>query len=117
MNLVTAYAADAVVIAGRRITAPCIVAPGTLLTEWIADLSSLGPEALAPVLPLAPRILLLGSERGAAAVDPALRRWAAARQIALEPMDLGAACRTYNVLAQEDRAAAALLFPQVPPGS
>jgi uncharacterized protein len=26
-------------------------------------------------------------------------------------MDLGAACRTYNVLAQEDRSVAALLFP------
>jgi len=27
-------------------------------------------------------------------------------------MDLGAACRTYNVLAQEDRAVVALLFPE-----
>ena len=29
----------------------------------------------------------------------------------VEVMDTSAACRTYNVLAQEDRAVAALLFP------
>ncbi len=40
-----------------------------------------------------------------------LGRQLAAREISLEVMDLGAACRTYNVLAQEDRAVAALLFP------
>jgi uncharacterized protein len=41
----------------------------------------------------------------------ALRAPLAARDVALEVMDLGAACRTYNVLAQEDRPVAALLFP------
>jgi uncharacterized protein len=53
--------------------------------------------------------------RAADAVRDALRhvgRQLAAKQISLEAMDLGAACRTYNVLAQEDRAVAALLFPE-----
>jgi uncharacterized protein len=45
------------------------------------------------------------------AVARALRPALAARQLALEAMELGAACRTYNVLAQEDRSVAALLFP------
>jgi len=34
----------------------------------------------------------------------------AARRVGLEVMDLGAACRTFNVLIQEERRAAAALF-------
>ncbi len=34
-----------------------------------------------------------------------------ARKVGLEVMDLGAACRTYNILVQEDRRVAAVLFP------
>jgi uncharacterized protein len=67
--------------------------------------------ALAPVWELLPRIVLLGSTARPAAQLRALRGLFADRQIALEAMDLGAACRTYNVLAQEDRAVVALLFP------
>jgi uncharacterized protein len=33
--------------------------------------------------------------------------------IAAEPMDTGAACRTYNVLAAEDRRVAAALLPPI----
>jgi len=35
------------------------------------------------------------------------------RGIALEAMDTGAACRTYNVLLAEDRCVAAALLPPV----
>jgi uncharacterized protein len=115
LNLVSRYGEGRVVIEGREITAPCVVAPGVLHTDWIASLPGLNLESLAVVWPLQPRILLLGSEmRAADAVRDALRhvgRQLAAKQISLEAMDLGAACRTYNVLAQEDRAVAALLFP------
>jgi uncharacterized protein len=41
----------------------------------------------------------------------ALRRMLEARGVALEVMNLGAACRTYNVLAQERREVVAGLFP------
>ncbi|RYG98549.1 MAG: hypothetical protein EON57_12485, partial [Alphaproteobacteria bacterium] len=41
----------------------------------------------------------------------AVRRLFEARGIALEAMDLGAACRTYNVLAQEDRQVVGLFLP------
>jgi uncharacterized protein len=42
-----------------------------------------------------------------------LRAWFKARGVALEPMDTGAACRTYNVLLAEDRRVAAALLPPV----
>jgi len=55
--------------------------------------------------------VLLGAAMRQHARIRELRALLASRQIALEVMDLGAACRTYNVLAQEDRPVAALLFP------
>jgi uncharacterized protein len=57
------------------------------------------------------QILLLGLGRSASAVPAALRTALRAAGIALEAMDTGAACRTYNVLVAEDRRVAAALIP------
>jgi uncharacterized protein len=112
MNLISRYGAGEILINGESVAAPCIVAPGFLHTSWIADLSALTLESMEPVWTLEPRILLLGAAREPpAAAARSLRQALAARQVALEAMQLGAACRTYNVLAQEDRSVAALLFP------
>ncbi len=69
-------------------------------------------EALLPVIEDgAVELLLLGLGRRMVPVPAELR--AALRQsgIAVEPMDTGAACRTYNVLLAEDRRVAAALLP------
>lgn len=110
MNLVSRYGGGRIEINGRTLSAPCIIAPGFLHSEWITGPDSLAEETLALLWPLAPRVVLLGAAAAGTAAR-ALRPVLAARHIALETMDLGAACRTYNVLAQEDRAVAALLFP------
>lgn len=111
MNLVGRYGPDGIEVNGRKLTGPVIIAPGFLHSPWIADAADLDTAALAPVWPLEPRILLLGGKGFSPAQLQTLRKLVAAREVALEAMDLGAACRTYNVLAQEDRAVAALLFP------
>jgi uncharacterized protein len=111
INLVGRYAAGGVEVNGRLLTRPVILAPGFLHEDWIDDAAGLTPESLAPVLAQEPRILLLGGAGFAADQLKPLRRMLAAREVALEVMDLGAACRTYNVLAQEERPVAALLFP------
>lgn len=54
--------------------------------------------------------LLLGTGARLAFPQPGLRAALAARGIALEPMDTGAACRTYNILLGEKRAVAAALI-------
>lgn len=98
-------------VAGRLHTRPLIIAPALLHTDWIDDAGALSAESLAPLWPLEPRIVLAGGAGLAQSGLRQLRQWLAARQVALETMDLGAACRTYNVLAQEERPVAALLFP------
>src|SRR5579863_6896354 len=58
-------------------------------------------------------ILLLGLGRRFRAPPPRLRSELRAVGGALEAMDTGAACRTYNVLLAEDRPVAAALLPPV----
>jgi uncharacterized protein len=110
MNLISRYGNGEIVINAQLLLAPLIVAPGFIHASWVGSLEELTLQSLQPVWPLQPRILLLGSDLPAAAAR-ALRPQLAQRQVALEAMDLGAACRTYNVLAQEDRPVVALLFP------
>ena len=58
-------------------------------------------------------LLLLGLGRRMVPVAAALRASLKAKGIAVEAMDTGAACRTYNVLLAEDRRVAAALLPPV----
>jgi uncharacterized protein len=111
INIVRAYQRDEIVIGSRRLRRACIVSASQLITDWtVESIAGLTLEQLAPVLALAPRIVLLGAV-GGTRLPGALRRELEARGIAIEAMELGAACRTYNVLAQERREVVAGLLP------
>jgi uncharacterized protein len=109
---VRSYARGEINIAGQTIRAPCIVSSARLITDWaVQSAASLDLAALEPILALRPNVVLIGIDTVAPAFNGALRRALEARGIALEIMSLGAACRTYNVLAQERREVVAGLFP------
>ncbi len=88
-----------------------IVAPDQLINPWhplsVAELTA---EDFAPIIALQPEIVLLGT--GVRLSFPAQNIFAAlyAKQIGVEVMDTGAACRTYNVLMSEGRRAVAALL-------
>jgi uncharacterized protein len=112
INLIRAYGPGEVHIAEHVQHAPCIVTADRLILDWAARaVATLTAEDLAPVFELQPDVVLMGT--GPKQTFPAheIRQAFAARQVGLEVMDLGAACRTYNILAQEERRVAALLFP------
>jgi len=89
----------------------CIVTADTLITDWQPRApDELGVAELAPLLALAPQIVLLGAPVGSGPAPPGVRAALAAQGIGLEVMDLGAACRTFNILVQEERRVAAALF-------
>jgi uncharacterized protein len=109
------YGAGEIEVAGRVLRAPCILSPAQLIAAWeVGSAANLDEASLAPLLALRPAVLLIGSDALVAAGKHAggtLRRSVESRGVALEMMGLGAACRTYNVLAQERRAVVAGLFP------
>lgn len=91
---------------------PCILSPRQLLTGWaVTDIASLTRAQLQPLLDLKPRILLIGTAGPVTRPGAALRGEIESLGVALECMDLGAACRTYNLLSQEGREVVAGLIP------
>ncbi|MDE2219019.1 MAG: Mth938-like domain-containing protein [Gammaproteobacteria bacterium] len=108
------YGPGEIEVAGQVLRAPCILSPARLIADWTASSAAeLDEAALAPLLALRPTVLLIGSDAAVegGALSGALRRSIEARGASLELMSLGAACRTYNVLAQERREVVAGLFP------
>jgi uncharacterized protein len=91
---------------------PVLVFPDRTMPWEAASPSTITWESLSPVVEHGSvRVLLLGLGRSMAAVSGTLRAALRGAGIALEPMDTGAACRTYNVLVGEGRDVAAALIP------
>lgn len=112
-NLVTYIGPDGIRIGQQRITRSFILSATEVISDWpVYTAEALDREALAPALALGPEILILGT--GERAWFPAAVLYAelASHGIGLEVMDTAAACRTYNVLVNEDRpVVAALILP------
>ena len=92
--------------------APLIVGAEALVTDWAAGgATSLDAAMLEPVLSLAPEVVIVGMPAPVKWPSADVRALLGARRIGLEVMEFGAACRTYNVLAQEDRRVILALLP------
>ena len=112
INLVRRYEPGVIVIGEQRITRPCIVTPQQLLLDWSASsIGELSESDLKPLLAQRTDIVLLGEGETQQLPGSSLRTLFRAQGIALECMSLGAACRTYNILASEARSVLAGLFP------
>jgi len=78
----------------------------------VTAMDELSAAALKPVVEASPRLelLLIGCGRRGAMVPHDIRQAMRAAGISIEPMDTGAACRTYNVLMNDGRLVAAALI-------
>jgi len=112
VNLIRGYAPGEVRIGETVLSAPCIISATRLISVWRpSDLDSVTVQDLAAVFALTPDVVLWGSGMKQIFPPAPIRHAFTAQRIGLEVMDLGAACRTYNILVQEDRRVAAVLFP------
>ena len=111
-NLIRRYGADFILVGEQEWRASCLVS-ASAVTPWAPrSIEELTPESLAAIFALTPEVVVLST--GAVQKFPraALRAEFASRRIGLEVMEVGAACRTYNVLVSEERrAVAAVLLP------
>jgi len=110
-NLVRGYSPQEIRIGEQRLTASCIVTADTLIADWEPrSFAELQPAHLERILALQPELVLLGTGQTQRFPSAAVRAGLATRGVGLEIMDLGAACRTFNILVQEERRVAAGLF-------
>jgi uncharacterized protein len=112
INLVRSYGDGVIIVGEHQLKAPCVIAPQTLVRQWSADsVAELTEAQFAVLLETQANIVLLGSDQLGQMAPAPIRTLCRSKGIALEIMNLGAACRTYNILASEQRAVVAGLFP------
>jgi uncharacterized protein len=110
-NLVRSYSDTELRIGAQRVQRSCLVTAARLITDWPpASFDDLAPAHLEAIFALAPELVLLGTGPVQRFASAAVRDEFARRGVGLEVMQLGAACRTFNVLVQEERRVLAALF-------
>ena len=83
-------------------------------TRWDVDrLDALQEAHFEHILDFKPELVIFGSGARLRFVPPRLYRSLMDARIGLETMDIGAACRTYNVLASEGRSVLAALLLEI----
>jgi uncharacterized protein len=111
-QVVERYAPSGFRVSGVIHRGPVLVFPDRTI-PWAAESAAMVSwESLAAVVEHGGiQILLLGLGRSMSPLPASLRAALRGAGIAPEPMDTGAACRTYNVLVAEGRQVAAALIP------
>ena len=82
--------------------------------EWAASFDQLGPEHFEALAELQVEVVIFGSGPRIRFPQAAWLAPLARRRIGIETMDTAAACRTYNILAQEGRDVAVALLLESP---
>ncbi|WP_299443554.1 MTH938/NDUFAF3 family protein [uncultured Rhodospira sp.] len=105
--IVQAYGDGAFRIAGQQHVGSLITFRDRIV-PWSGEISA---EGLGAILEASDEVevLIVGCGASMTVVPAAVRTTLRERGIVTEPMDTGAACRTWNVLLAEDRRAAAAL--------
>ena len=111
-QLIHAYGGGGFRVAGREHRGSIIVLPGSTLAWDVVDVAAITFDSLAPAVSTDPpaEVVLIGCGSRFLPQVPGIS--ASLRQIgvALEWMDTGAACRTFNVLLADERRIAAALI-------
>jgi len=104
-HTIQSYSDSSVTVNHTVYSKSIVLSRDTLVSDWpVTQPSELNADTLHTLIALQPEIIILGSH-----TPDALRRLTVIRQlceqnIGVESMDIGAACRTFNVLLSEERA-------------
>ena len=110
-NVVRSYAPGEIRLANTTLRSHVIISRDTVIADWNpAPLEAVSIADFAPALELQPEILLIGTGKAQRFLPMAVLTELLRAGIAVEVMETGAACRTFNVLIGEHRAAIAALL-------
>lgn len=114
-NAITAYSPGGITVNGQEHRASLVIPWRGELRPWpCRALDELTAGLFESLLALEPELVIFGSGTRLRFPSPALLRPLIERGIGIETMDTAAACRTYNVLAGEDRRVVAALLLEAP---
>ncbi len=111
INLIRSYAPGEVRIGETVLHASCLVKADQIVSDWrprsVAELSL---DDLQPAIAMNPEVIIIGSGPKQEFPAPEVLGAVMSRGIGCEVMEIGAACRTYNILASEGRTVVAALL-------
>jgi len=112
---ISGYGPGWVGVNGEKITRSVIITSGGARLGWAVDrFEDLGADHFAQLALVEAEVVIFGSGSRIRFPDAAWLRPLIARRIGVETMDTAAACRTYNILAQEGRSVAVALLLEQP---
>jgi len=110
-NSISRHDGQNVWVNGQQWTASLLVPWRGEVQDWaLPSFEAFGEAHFEQILAHRPELVILGTGPKLRFVKPALYRSLIQAGIGMETMDLGAACRTYNVLASEGRSVLAALL-------
>ena len=111
VNTIHSYTAGSVVIAETTYNSSLILSSDTIIDDWSPEnIFQLNQNDLDQILELDPELVLLGTGARLHFPEHAITMAFYSRNIGIEVMDTGAACRAFNFLAAEGRKVVAALF-------
>ena len=110
VQTINGYGPGWVGVAGEKITNSVIIGSRGERIAWAERFEDLGPEHFVTLAEMGVEVVIFGSGSRIRFPKPAWLAPLAARRIGIETMDSAAACRTYNILAQEGRVVAVALL-------
>jgi uncharacterized protein len=114
VQTITGHGPGWVAVGAERVMHSVIIGSRGQRIEWAQRFEDLGEEHFETLAAMGVEVVIFGSGSRIRFPRPAWLRPLVERRIGLETMDTAAACRTYNILAQEGRdVAAALLLERV----
>jgi uncharacterized protein len=112
INIINSYSKDGIVINDTVYQKSIIISPQQIITNWppqaYKDLVEIHMEQ---IINLTPEIILIGTGNTLIFPEGTVLESLLKKNIGVEVMDTGAACRAYNFIAGEGRLVAAALLP------
>ncbi|MES2633955.1 MAG: Mth938-like domain-containing protein [Pseudomonadota bacterium] len=111
VQTITGYGPGWVGVSGEKITTSVILTSAGDRIEWNASsFDELGSDHFAQIAGVSAEVVIFGSGSRIRFPKAAWLAPLMAKRIGVETMDTAAACRTYNILAQEGRSVAVALL-------
>lgn len=100
---ITAYEDDFISVSDKPYRDSFIVSPAQLTPWQVLHVDQLNEDALSPIMQMQPEVVLIGTGLAQHFPSPQIFAHFSQQGIGLEVMANSAACRTFNILAAEDR--------------
>ncbi len=114
LNRISSYSGSSFTVNERVYSNSILIAADKLISPWSANtFDGISLQHIEHIISFEPEIIVIGTGKNVRFLPEAYRATSLSRNIGMEFMDSGGACRCYNLLLDEGRkVVAALLLPE-----